>query len=214
MKISILIPTKDEPYVSQLVRQIHKTLKLKHEIIIIDKSKQTPKIKDAVVIQQQSDGLGQAVLEGLEHSTGDIIMTMDGDGSHRAEDIPKLINALNQADIVIGSRFVKGGKTLDKTHRRILSFLFRKFTSLVLGLEIEDSMSGFSAIKREVYEKIKLNPLGFKINMEILYKSKGRFKAVEVPITFLKRKTGKSKAGASEAFRTLIFAFDLSLDLQ
>lgn len=214
MKASILIPTKNEPYISQLVKDIHKTLKINHEIIIIDKSNKLPKVKNVLIVKQQSNGLGNAVLEGLQHATGNVTITMDGDGSHRAEDIPKLIETLNQVDIAIGSRFVDGSKTLDKTHRRVVSFLFRKFASFILGLNIEDSMSGFAAIRREVYDKLKLNPLGFKINIEILYKSKNMFKAVEVPITFHKRKAGKTKAGIKEALRTIIFILELKLGLR
>jgi dolichol-phosphate mannosyltransferase len=187
---------------------------MNHEVIVIDKSDELPKIKNALVLQQKSDGLGNAVLEGLKHASGDVIITMDGDGSHRPKDILKLIKALKQADIAIGSKFVEGGKTLDETHRRFISFLFGKFASFILGLKIEDSMSGFSAVKKEVYEKIKLNPLGYKINLEILYKAKNRFKAVEVPIVFLKRKSGRSKAGIKEALKTIIFILQLRLGLR
>lgn len=214
MKVSILIPTKNEPYINQLVKEIHKTLKMNHEIIIVEKGDKLPKVRNALVIRQQSDGLGRAVLEGLQYATGNIIITMDGDGSHRPQDLPKLIEALNHADIAIGSKFVEGGKTLDKTHRKIISFLYRKFASFVLGLNIEDSMSGFAAIRREVYSKLKLNPMGYKINMEILYKSKNRFRAVEVPITFYQRRTGKSKSGTKEALRIIVFIFNLRLGLR
>jgi dolichol-phosphate mannosyltransferase len=214
MKVSILILTKNEPYVGQLVKEIHKTIRMNHEVIVIDKSKKLPKVKDALVLRQQSDGLGNAVLEGLKHATGDVIVTMDSDGSHSPTHMPKLLEKIKDYDIVIGSRFVKGGKTLDKPHRRILSLVFRKFASFVLDLKIEDPMSGFAAVKREVYDKIKLRPLGYKINTEILYKSKGRFKAVEVPIVFLERKSGKSKAGVKEALRTMRFVLELGLGLR
>ncbi|MBS7656234.1 glycosyltransferase family 2 protein [Candidatus Bathyarchaeota archaeon] len=172
MKVSILIPTKNEPYVNHLVKEIHKSLKINHEIIVIDKSDKLPKIKNALVVRQKSNGLGQAILEGLQHATGDVIVTMDGDGSHSPKDIPKLITALKQADIAIGSRFVEGGKTLDKTHRKFISFLFRKFTSFILGLDIKDNMSGFAAIKREVYDRIKLNPLVIRLIWKFFIKQK------------------------------------------
>jgi len=214
MKISILIPTNNEPYITELVKEIHKTLKINHEIIIIEKSGKIPKVKNALVIKQKSNGLGQAVLEGLQHATGDVIVTMDGDGSHMPEDIPKLIEGLNQADIVIGSRFVKGAATKDKTHRKLISFLFRKFASAILSLKIKDSMSGFTVVRKKVYGKLRLTPLGYKINMEIIYKAKKRFRAVEVPITFQKRKSGKPKSGIKEALRTIIFIMELRLGLR
>jgi dolichol-phosphate mannosyltransferase len=214
MKVSILIPTKNEPHITELVKEIHKTLKINHEIIIIEKSSKIPKVKNALVIKQKSNGLGQAVLEGLQHATGDVIVTMDGDGSHRPEDLPKLIEGLNQADIVIGSRFVEGAATKDKTHRKVISFLFRKFASVILGLKIKDSMSGVIVVRKKVYGKLRLNPLGYKINLEILHKSKNRFNVVEVPITFQKRKSGKPKSGIKEALRTIIFIMELRLGLR
>jgi len=67
--ISILIPTKDEPFVNKLICEIHKELKnIRHEVIVIDKSKIPPKMRNARIVIQKSDGLGNAVLEGLEHS--------------------------------------------------------------------------------------------------------------------------------------------------
>ncbi len=217
--ISILIPTKEEPNLSNLIREIRKELRsIRHEIIVIDKSKVSPKLKNARVLIQQSDGLGNAILEGLKHSRGDVIVTMDGDGSHRPRDINKLLNKTDENDIVIGSRFVKGGITRDNTHRRIVSSFFRKFASLILGLKVEDSMSGFSAIRREVYDNLELKPLGYKINMEIMFKAKKNYNICEVPITFLSRKHGRSKAasvsGIKEAFRILRYVFELRLGLR
>jgi dolichol-phosphate mannosyltransferase len=217
--ISILIPTKEEPNLSNLIREIRKELrKIRHEVIVIDKSKVPPKLKNARVLIQQSDGLGNAVLEGLEHSHGDIIVIMDGDGSHRPEDITRLLDKTDENDIVIGSRFVRGGTTQDNTHRRIVSSFFRRFASLVLDLKIEDSMSGFSAIRREVYDNLDLKPLGYKINMEIVFKARKKYNISEVPITFLSRKHGRSKAasvsGIKEAFRILRYIFELRLGLR
>jgi dolichol-phosphate mannosyltransferase len=213
MKISVLIPTKNEPLIDELTNEIHKTLRdFDHEIIVIDKSNIPPKITNAKLIVQLSDGLGKAVVEGLAHATGDIIVTMDGDFSHDPKDLPRLIEKTKEYDIVIGSRFVNGGVTEDETHRKFISKIFRILASFILKLEIEDSMSGFAAIKRKVYDNLKLNPVGYKINMEILYKGKKLgFKATEVPILFHKRKAGKSKAKFKEALRTLIFIFKLKM---
>lgn len=208
--ISILIPTKNEPYIQKLVNKINSILKEKHEIIIIDKSSITPKIKSAKVLKQKSDGLGNAVLEGLKKSKGDIIITMDGDGSHRPEELPKLIEKTKEFDIVIGSKYVKGGLTEDKPYRILISRFYCIFASIILGLRIKDSMSGLAAIRREVYKKIKLRPKGFKINTEILYKAKKfNFKTTEVPIKFIKREKGKSKGNIKEGLRTIKFVFNL-----
>jgi dolichol-phosphate mannosyltransferase len=87
------------------------------------------------------------------------------------------------------------------------------FASLILGLKIKDNMSGFAAVKREVYEKVRLNPIGFKINTELLFKAKKfGFKITEVPIIFEERKFGKSKGTIKEGLKTLKFVFELRLE--
>ncbi len=221
MKISVIIPTKNEPLIQQLTKEIHQYLaKQDHEIIVVDKSEKRPKITNAKLILQQSDGLGNAVLEGLNHAEGDAIVIMDGDFSHNPNDINKLVKGLDKFDIVIGSRFIKGGKTEDKTHRRIISYIFRKIASNMLHLNIEDSMPGFAAIKREVFNNLTINPIGYKINMEIMFKGmKKGYKVCEVPIIFHPRRAGKSKAGLSmgglkESFRILRYIFELKTGLR
>lgn len=221
MKISVLIPTKNEPLINKLIKEIHRVLKnFKHEVIVIDKSDVTPRIEGAKLVIQESDGLGKAILEGLPYATGDVIVTMDGDFSHNPNDLPKLIERIDGYDIVIGSRFVFGGRNEDKIYRKVITFLFRKFTTFILDLDIEDSMSGFIAVKRHVYENLTLNPIGFKINMEIMFKTKKRnYKLCEVPIIFHKRKTGKTKAGISlsglrECFNILRYVFELKLGVR
>jgi dolichol-phosphate mannosyltransferase len=221
MKVSIIIPTKDEPLINELIEEIHHTLRNEdHEIIVVDKSNVMPKIKNAKLIRQKSDGLGKAVLEGLKHVSGDVVVLMDGDFSHRPEDIPKLLEKINDYDIVIGSRFVEGGRTKDPKHRKIVSFVMRKFASIILGLNVKDSMSGFSAVKKEVYESLNLNPIGYKINLEILFKGKKKgFKIIEVPIIFERRRAGKSKAGLTisglkEVVRIIRYVFELKFGLR
>ncbi|NCS71026.1 MAG: glycosyltransferase [Candidatus Aenigmarchaeota archaeon] len=215
MKISVLIPSKNEPLLRELTYEIHKNLKsLDHEVIIVEFG-EIEEIPGAKVIKQKSKGLGNAIMEGLNHAKGDVIVTIDGDFSHRPEDILKLLKKINSFDIVIGSRFVKGGLTNDKTHRRLISWVYRNFASLVLGLKIKDNMSGFAAIKREVYDNLRINPLGFKINLEIMYKAKKKgYKIYEVPIVFEKRKAGKPKSSASEAFRIIRYIFELKFGLR
>src|SRR3989304_3631589 len=107
--LSIIIPTKEEPGIQNLVDKINEIIKQPHEIIIVDESKIQPSVTGARLLKQQS--------------SGDIILTMDGDGSHRPEDLPKLLSALSSNDVVLGSRFARGGMTFDVTHRRLVSML-------------------------------------------------------------------------------------------
>jgi dolichol-phosphate mannosyltransferase len=214
MLISILIPTKNEPCIQQLVNKINKTIKKRHEIIVIDKSLKTPKIKGVIVLKQESDGLGNAILEGLKKSKGNLIVTMDGDGSHDPEDLKKMLEKIPEYDIVIGSKLVPGGKTEDSLSRVIVTRLTNLITRLILGIKVKDPMTGFMLVKRNIIEKIKLRPRGYKIVVEVIYKSKA--KVTEVPITFHKRKAGETKVGFNikgfkEFFRIIILLLELRL---
>lgn len=214
--ISIIIPIKNEPYIQVLVDKIHKILsRISHEIIVVDKSRYIKKIKNVKQITQKSDGLGNAILEGLEHSKGEYIITMDGDGSHRPEDLPKFLHEINYYDIIVGSRYVKGGYVDEKLFRIMISKAYCTLASFLFDLSIKDNMSGFVASKREVYKKIKPKPLGFKINTELLFKAKKfSFKTVEIPIRFIRRKSGKQKSGISEGIRTLFYLIILRFGLR
>lgn len=211
--ISVLIPIKNEPYVQELVKQIHKVLKAKHEIILIDKSDFLRRISGVKLIRQKSNGLGNAVIEGLRFAKGEIIVVMDGDGSHRPEDISKLLERVDDFDIVIGSRFIEGGRTKDPQHRQLVSLIFRKFASFILNLKVEDSMSGFAAFRKTVLRDLKFKPLGYKIIMEIIFKAKN-YKICEVPIIFERRRAGKGKASVVEAIRTFKYILELRLGLR
>ncbi|MFH1473781.1 MAG: glycosyltransferase [Candidatus Aenigmatarchaeota archaeon] len=212
--ISILIPTKNEPLIQNLVNEINKTIKQKHEIIIIDKSRRNPKIRGAKVLRQKSDGLGNAFLEGFAKSKGNIIAVMDGDGSHDPDDLKKMLAKIPEYDIAIGSKLVVGGRTEDSFSRRIVTRVTNSIARTILGLNIRDLMTGFIVVKRSVLEKIKLRPKGYKFVLEIIYKSKA--KVVEVPITFHKREAGESKVGFNlkgikEFSRIIILIFELRL---
>lgn len=212
--ISILIPTKDEPLIQNLVDRINKTIRQKHEIIIIDKSRRKPKIRGAAVLRQESDGLGNAVLEGFAKTRGNIIAVMDGDGSHDPDDLKKMLGKMPKYDIAIGSKLVPGGRTEDSFSRRVVTRVTNSVARMILGLDIKDLMTGFIVVKRSVLEKIKLRPKGYKFVLEIIYKSKA--KVAEVPITFRKREAGESKVGFNikgfkEFFRIIILLFSLRL---
>jgi len=193
MLISIIIPIKDEPAIQGLVDTINSMIMQNHEIIIVDKSKVKPNIKDAQLLTQESDGLGNAFLEGLSRSTGDIIALMDGDGSHRPQDLLRMLEKIDEYDIVLGSKLVKGGMSCDTPGRKIVTLAFAWITRLILWVDIKDPMTGLMLARRDVFRNIKLKPRGFKIVIEIVYKS--RAKTLEVPISFCERMDGSSKAG-------------------
>lgn len=214
--LSIIIPTKNEPYINELVADIHKKVSAEHEILVVDKSDNPPAIKGARLILQKSNGLGNAVLEGLSEAKRDVILMMDGDGSHDPEYIGSMLSYIKNYDIVIGSRYVKGGSSDDGLSRVVISRLLTFIVSSLLGLEIKDPLSGFAMYRRAVLESAMLNPKGFKLLMEVCYKygKSNRARIKEVPIRFRPRAAGKSKVGfnlkgVKEAFRIITLAISL-----
>jgi len=206
MPVSIIIPTKDEPAIQDLVDEINREISERHEIIIVDKSDAKPKVRGARVYAQKSDGLGNAVLEGLKISKGDPVVIMDGDGSHDPKDLAKMLKKARDYEIVIGSKFVPGGMASYSFSRLLVSRVFNSLARVILGISVRDSMSGFAVIRRGVFERIKLRPKGFKIVIETVYKS--RADVFEYPITFRERSAGESKVGFNlrglrEAWRIL-----------
>lgn len=212
MFVSIIIPTKDEPAIQKLIDEINKTIKQKHEIIIVDKSKFKPNIQDAKLISQRSDGLGNAFVEGLSQANGDVIALMDGDGSHRPEDLNSLLSKIGKYEIALGSKLIEGGHSNDSIGRKAVTFAFSALARLILWVDIRDPMTGFMAAKTDVFNRFELKPRGFKVVIETVYKS--RAKIVEVPILFRERKMGSSKVGLNmqginEISRILILLFEL-----
>ena len=147
-------------------------------------------------------GLATAVVEGFKHARGEVLVVMDADLQHPPELVPELVRKVlyEGYDIAIASRYVKGGRIEGWSFtRRIVSkgaiLLAHLLVPRTRG--IKDPVSGFFAIKRSVIEGVELNPIGYKILLEIL--AKGRWtRVVEVPYTFKPRTRGKSKLSAKE----------------
>ncbi len=222
-KISIIIPTYNEKAdIGKLIENVRKELKktgFKNEIIVVDDSspdktyeivkkyqKKYHEIK--LIVRKSKSGLSSAVIEGFKQSTGNIIGVMDADLSHPPQLIPKMIDKITKenADIAIGSRFVKGGKSLMSSIRNIGSISAIIFVWPLTF--VNDSLSGFFFLRKSVIQGVNLNSGGFKILLEILVKGKYS-KAVELPFTFHKRKHGKSKLTVNEVWEFLIDSMKL-----
>jgi dolichol-phosphate mannosyltransferase len=149
-----------------------------------------------VVHRRAKNGLIPAILDGVKQSTGMNVLIMDADFSHPPEVIPKMMRelALNPNSIIIGSRFIEGGKVVGWPQRRKL--LSRGASALArLGLNVKrvkDPMSGFFALPRELIQNISIDTKGYKILLEILVKNK-EIPIREIPYTFTDRQSGKSK---------------------
>jgi dolichol-phosphate mannosyltransferase len=191
--VSVVIPAKNEPYLPELISQFK--IPLKYEVIV------------------RSDlGLANAVLRGVKVSTGDAIVVLDADGSHNPKYIVPMLSLLDKYDIVIGSRYIRGGGTSDYFLRMLLSRLFNKLARFMLGIRINDNMSGFIVAKREVFEKLSLKPFGYKFGLEMIVKSKGKFTVTEYPVQFEKRKMGYSKTGFGQGIKTMTFILKLFIE--
>lgn len=141
------------------------------------------------------------MLEGISTASGSIVVVMDADLSHPPEAIPEMVKKIEsgEAEVVFGSRYVKGGSVENwPFYRKIVS---KGATLLARSLtKVKDPMSGFFAFRRSVIEGVQLNPVGYKIGLELLVKGKYQ-KVVEVPIHFANRKAGKSKLGVGEMLK-------------
>lgn len=159
-----------------------------------------------VMHRTTKDGLGAAYLAGFAWGLSrqySVLVEMDADGSHAPEQLPLLLDALDQgADVVIGSRYVEGGKVRNWPLRRwALSWTANTYARLALGIGIHDITAGYRAYRREVLEAIHLGGVDskgycFQIDLTRRALSNG-FVVAEVPIVFTERELGVSKMSGS-----------------
>jgi len=153
--------------------------------------------------REKKNGLINAILHGIKFSTGENILVMDADFSHPPELIPTMLEELqnSDSDIVIASRYVKGGSVVGwPFKRRLISKGATNIARHGLNLEnIKDPMSGFFIFRRYVIEKMAFDTSGYKILLEMLVKARD-IKVREVPYSFLNRKSGESKMSSGVIF--------------
>lgn len=194
--ISVVIPAfNEEETLESVIHRTRRTLDLMgnaHEIIVVDdgSTDQTCNIasKEGVTIvrNHRNGGKGRALKMGFDRCNGEVIVTIDADGSHQPEEVPKLISPIikNEVDMVIGSRF--NGQMEEKavkTVNIIGNKLFNVFIFLLSGRRLTDSQSGFRAFSRDVLSNLNVRSKGYEIESEITVEliQKG-FVIGEVPI--------------------------------
>ncbi len=154
-----------------------------------------------VLHRESKEGLGPAYLAGFRRARelgADLVFEMDCDFSHDPNDVPRLISAAENADLVLGSRYVRGGGTRNwGLTRRFISRGGSLYAQLLLQLGIRDLTGGFKCYRRDVLETIDLDgisSLGYAFQIETTYRAlRAGFRVVEVPITFADREVGGSK---------------------
>jgi len=146
-------------------------------------------------------GLGTAYVQGFRWALDrgyDTVVEMDADGSHRAEDLPRLLARASQAELVIGSRWVPGGRVLHwPKHREVLSRLGNLYTRVLLGLGVRDATAGFRVYDAALLRRIPLDEIashgyGFQVDMTWRARRAGA-RIIEIPIVFVERTAGVSK---------------------
>ena len=154
-----------------------------------------------VLHREQKEGLGPAYLAGFRRALADgaeLVLEMDCDFSHSPADVPRLIEAAADADLVLGSRYVRGGSIPNwGVVRRFVSFGGSLYARLLLGVGVRDLTGGFKCYRRAVLETIALDAIssrGYAFQIETTYRAlRAGFRVVEVPITFVDRERGGSK---------------------
>ena len=213
-QISIIIPTYNESEnIIKILHSIGEILpkNIPTQAIVVDDNspdgtgklvddylKNVKKIADytiEIIHRKAKDGLGSAILKGIQQAKGDTIVVMDSDFSHPPQIIPKLIESIKkyQYDIAVASRYINGGKIQGWSFKR--KFM-SKFATLIakkgLGIDTKDPMSGFFAFKRNIIKGLNIDAIGYKILLEILVKTRDA-NIKEIPYTFQDRELGDSK---------------------
>ncbi len=199
MKVTIVIPTlNEEESIGEVVERFRK---LGYDDILVidgnstDRTREIAKEKGARVVVQSGKGKGQAIVEAFQIVNSDVLVLIDGDGTYLPEDVEKLLEPIRRgvADHVIGNRLVnfeRGAFTrLNLVGNKILNALFR----FIYGVELNDILSGYRALRKEVYKSVDLKKHGFEIETELTVETLAKgFRIVEVPIHY-RRRVGKTK---------------------
>jgi dolichol-phosphate mannosyltransferase len=154
-----------------------------------------------VLHRERKEGLGPAYLAGFRRALADgaeLVLEMDCDFSHDPKDVPRLITATADADVVLGSRYVPGGAVRNwGALRRFVSAGGSWYARVVLGVSVRDLTGGFKCYRRAVLETIDLDAIhskGYAFQIETTYRAvRAGFRALEIPITFADREVGGSK---------------------
>ena len=172
-----------------------------------------------VLHRKGKDGLGAAYIAGFNWAFTkdyDFIVEMDADGSHRAQDLPLLLAAAVDNELVIGSRYVRGGKTQNwPFHRQLLSRGGNLYARLMLGGKLNDMTAGFRVFRTSFLKSLDLstiNARGYSFQIEMAYKTlQAGVRTAEVPITFVEREIGDSKMSSDIVREALILMTKLGI---
>ena len=216
-RATVCLPTYDErENLEPMIRALAEVLEPDDRVLVIDDSSPdgTGEIADRlaaelgwvdVLHRPRKEGLGRAYLDGFRRALADgaeLVLEMDCDFSHDPADVPRLIAAAAEADLVLGSRYVEGGGTENwGVVRRAISRWGSLYAQILLGLRVRDLTGGFKCYRRAVLETIDLDAIdsrGYAFQIETTYRAlRAGFRVVELPIRFTDRVVGGSKMSRS-----------------
>lgn len=222
MKTLVVMPTYNEA--QSLASTVEKLILEAPgvDVLIVDDNSQdgTSKIADALTIsnsrvsvlhRQSKQGLGPAYIDGFRTAFADgyeIVVEMDADGSHQASDLPRILLAISDADLVIGSRWIPGGSVQNwPVTRLLLSRFGNLYARVTLGTRVYDMTSGFRAYRASFLKDLISLPLssqGYSFQVELAYRAAKTGVVKEVPITFVERAEGSSKMTLGIVFEALV----------
>ncbi|MFP3464924.1 polyprenol monophosphomannose synthase [Leifsonia sp. SIMBA_070] len=212
MRALIVMPTFNErENLAGMATRIRAATPEVHVLVVDDASPDgTGELADRIALDEGSvhvlhrtgkSGLGAAYRAGMRWGLDrgyDVIVAMDADGSHQPEQLPRLLDAIADADVVVGSRWVDGGSIVNwPTRRRLLSKGGSLYAGLALGIPAKDVTGGYRAYRADAVQRIHLEGVvsrGYCFQIDMLRRaySAGQ-RVVEVPITFVERELGASK---------------------
>ncbi|MFC4947775.1 polyprenol monophosphomannose synthase [Pseudonocardia sp. GCM10023141] len=214
--VLVVIPTYNErENIGPIISRLHAAVPQVDVLVVDDASPDgTGELADEmaaadsriqVLHRTGKDGLGAAYLAGFAAALSgkhQVVVEMDADGSHAPEDLPALLAALEDADLVLGSRYVPGGQLVNwPAHRKWFSRSANLYSRVALGVPIRDITAGYRVYRRQVLEEIDLAAVssqGYCFQIDMAWRAvKAGFRVHEVPITFTEREHGSSKMGSS-----------------
>ena len=211
MKLSAILPTYNEATnIVRLVSEIkkHVTAPWTCEIIVVDDDSpddtigairavwsDDPSVK--AILRESDHGLAKSIRTGLENASGDYLLVMDTDFTHRPEEIPLMLHVAQEVDLVSGSRFCPGG-LMDDTGHYIASFVYNLFIRLIIRTQVQDNLGGFWVARADVIRRLPFDDIFFGYGdyyfRMLHYLQANGVKMVEVPANYTRRAAGKSKS--------------------
>jgi dolichol-phosphate mannosyltransferase len=223
VRLTICLPTYNErENLEPMLRALGDVLPVDARVLVVDDSSPdgTGHLADRlagelgfvdVLHRPGKEGLGRAYLAAFERALRDgaeLVLQIDCDFSHDPRDVPRLLQATEGADLVLGSRYVEGGRVENwGPLRRFVSSGGSLYARALLGLGIRDLTGGFKCYRRAVLEAIDLDAItstGYAFQIETTYRTlRAGFRVVEIPITFADREVGSSKMSKSIFFEAM-----------